>query len=316
MKRLIQTLLGLFVLIWIFHALKMDVTTLYNRLSHPRYLLVDLAVPCLVYFISANRWNLFLRQVGIRENLITLIKLNLMSVFQGLVIPSSQGFDVVRIYYIEKRHPEFRGKAGGTVIIERILGFAILCLLSLFFSLFNKTLPNKDQIVTVISIISISLFACLLVMFNKKLCLYLPSLYEKHKRLNRFLSYISKVHIALVSFQYKKILLSSVVLILLFQFLTILSVCFVFNAYGCFISIFTHIIIYPIISILSMVPITFSGIGMREGFFVFFYSQLGVPADICVIVSLVNYLIIVLLPAIIGFILYMADILKKERTIL
>ena len=228
---------------------------------------------------------------------------------------SSQGQDVIRIYHIEKRHPLKRGIAGSTIIIERMIGFVILCLLSLFFSLYSKDISNQSQVLIIILGITFFLFLIIALLLNKRLHNILSNKKITNKYLSKVFSYFNKMHKAIAYFPYRKILFSSVILILLFQLSTIVSVFLIFKAYGFDIPLYQHISLYPIISILSMIPITISGWGIREGFFVYFYSHIGVPADIAIGVSIINYMIIVLLPAMIGGILYLLSIFKKEKTI-
>lgn len=51
---------------------------------------------------------------------------------------------------------------------------------------------------------------------------------------------------------------------------------------------------------LTVVPLTVSGFGVREGAFVFFYSLVGVPAEVAVGVSLLTYLLVIGVPSLLG----------------
>ena len=117
----------------------------------------------------------------------------------------------------------------------------------------------------------------------------------------------------IVFFPYKKNMVSTILLILCFQISTILSVYLLFKVYGVDLPLSTHLALYPIISILSMLPITISGFGIREGLFVAFYTSLGVRPDIAVSVSLMNYIILILLPALIGGGIYVIDVFKIKK---
>lgn len=69
----------------------------------------------------------------------------------------------------------------------------------------------------------------------------------------------------------------------------------------------------PLIYILSMIPLSISGLGIREGFFVYFYGLIGVEPSIVIAVSLINYLILSVVPALIGGIIYIfSDIGIKD----
>lgn len=277
-----------------------------------RYIFIALVIPLFIIpIISSNRWRLFLHYVGVDETAVTLMKINFISMFQGLILPSSQGFDVLRIINIETKHPEQRGKVGSTIIIERMIGFVVLCFLSLIFSIIVD-IPNKGKVLVLIGGITIVLMIIVTLLLNKRVNSYLSEIQFKNQLLNRCYQYFNNFATSLTYFPYKKVLFSSVFLILLFQLSTILSVSLIFKAYGVCILFPTHISLYPIISLLSLVPITIGGFGIREGFFVYFYSQLGVPAEIAVSVSLMNYVVLSIVPALMGSILYIIDIFKKK----
>jgi glycosyltransferase 2 family protein len=313
MKKILKLSVTVIILIFIIWQFDIDFSKIYEELKNEKYLWFSLSIPFLLQFISANRWKLFLHQLEIHESTTSLIKVNCISMFQGLILPSSQGFDILRLFKIEKRHPDKRGSAGSTVLIERMFGFVILCLLSFIFSIINPELPNQKYVILVIGLITLFLFLIIFTLMNEKIRIFISTREFSNKYLKVCLSYFDKMHLAIANFPYQKILLSSTLLILLFQFATIVNVYFVFKAYGFDIPLYFHISLYPIISILSMIPITISGLGVREGFFVFFYNQLGVPAEMAVIISLLNYLLLIGVPAILGVLFYLIDLFYSEK---
>jgi uncharacterized membrane protein YbhN (UPF0104 family) len=62
-----------------------------------------------------------------------------------------------------------------------------------------------------------------------------------------------------------------------------------------------------------MIPITFSGLGLREGVFIYFYNLVGVASEKALIASLLTFLIQIILTAIIGCFLLLID---KKRDFL
>jgi glycosyltransferase 2 family protein len=68
-----------------------------------------------------------------------------------------------------------------------------------------------------------------------------------------------------------------------------------------------NLLLYPLIGLLTVVPVTVSGFGVREGAFVFFYSLVGVPSEVAVGVSLLNYLLVIGVPALLGGLLLLFD---------
>ncbi|SDA27911.1 hypothetical protein SAMN05216315_13531 [Nitrosospira sp. Nsp18] len=56
-----------------------------------------------------------------------------------------------------------------------------------------------------------------------------------------------------------------------------------------------------------LVPVTVSGFGVREVACVFFYSLVGVPSEVAVGVSLLNYLLVIGARALLGGLLLLFD---------
>lgn len=312
LKKLLKILLTFFILIFVFRHFDFKLKTLFSNIVDFRYLYIALLIPFFNLYIAANRWKLFLNMLGIFQSIRSLVKIHSISIFQGLILPSSQGQDLIRIIKIEQLHPDKRGSAGSTIIIERIFGFVILCLLSLIFSFFSAELPNQKQVIIIIASITFFLFTAIAIILNKNLFHHFANKSFSNKYVQKIYSYLEKMHKALVFFPYSKVFISSVLLILLFQFSIIFNVFLIFKAYGFDIPLSQHLTLYPIISIISMVPLTISGLGIREGFFVYFYSFLNVPADTAIGISLINYSILVLLPAFIGAFLYLNDVIFKK----
>ena len=111
-------------------------------------------------------------------------------------------------------------------------------------------------------------------------------------------------------FPIKKSLKYTIPLILAFQFSTIVCGYLVFLAFAVDLPFYNHLAILPLIQIISIIPVSISGFGIREGSFVYFYRILGVNENIAFFASLLYFSLLVLTPALIGMILYLVD--KKE----
>jgi hypothetical protein len=312
---LLKLLLAAGLLVFLFRQFGVRVTGLVGGIRDWHYVLAACALSVTVVpFLSASRWQLFLRVAGIDETVGALWRINWISMFHGLLLPSSQGFDLLRIYHIERRHPDQRGLAGGTVLIERMLGLALLCVLSLstlrFVADSQAFVPLAS---TVVAVTAATAAAMALVLSERTHGLYAGRRFA-NPWLDRVFAYLSSLHGAIAKFPYRRVLASSLVLIVCFQLCTVASVYLLFRAYGYEIPLVQHVALYPAIAILSMVPITVGGLGVREGFFVYFYSRLGVPADVAIGVSIFNFAVLLLLPALLGGLLHLWETLTGQRS--
>ncbi len=313
LKKTLKLALTIALLAFLSRQFSIKASALVLGVSDWRYLGVAVLLPfTIVPLISVNRWKLFLGQLNIHERFLSLWRINCISIFQGLVLPSANGSDLLRVYYIERRHPEVRGRAGSTVFIERMIGLVVLCLFSLAALPFVATSADFIPIIMVVGGVSAACLAAIVVVLHPGLHSLYAGRRSPHVALNRVLAYVDTFHGAVVTFPYRKILLSSVCLISGFQLALIANLYLVFRAYGHNIPFVQHLALYPIICVISMVPITIGGFGLREGVFVYFYSFIGVPAEAAVCASILNYVILNLSPAALGGLLCLWDSLRGK----
>ena len=318
MKRVLINILkatvGLGILSILCRRFSVSFSAFHSGLVNPLFLILASFLPLSVIpFVSINRWKMFLSETGIRERFWPLWKINLVSTFQGLVLPSTQGVDAFRMYHIAKRHPEGVGGAAGSVLIERMIGVLVWCGIALVgLPLVLRHVETKWSIaIAVIGFSVAAVIGSLLVVSPRFHRLY-AGRRPKMKVLAKVIGFLDKTHETLVTFPYRKVLLSSIGLIIVYQFCSITCVWLLFNAYGVSLPLYMHMAFYPVIAIIAMMPVTIGGFGVREGAFAYFYSLVGVPAETSVCVSVANYVVLCLLPAALGALLWLWDLIERR----
>lgn len=279
-----------------------------KQVKNYNYLLLSFFIPCFINpVISNNRWKLFLSVQGVRKSFMSLVKISFVSLFLGLLLPATSGSDAIRIYYIEKNNKVYRGAGSASVIMERLLGFILLTFLGSIGSIISIFFGVSYLLF--LSIFAVHVFLLLIYITLKNQTLYkkFSSLKMGNKKAIRILQFIDDSYKALVQFKFDKIIFTSILLILLFQLSTIICASLIFKAFNINVSFYYHLALMPVIQVLSIIPISISGFGLREGGFVFFYGLIGVDGSISLLVSLLYYTILVLTPALIGMIFYITD---------
>jgi len=249
--------------------------------------------------ILNNRTKLLLKLAGIRESFWSLMRITYISTFFGALLPSSNGLDAVRMYLIERRHPEFRGKGGAAVLMERIMGITLLCVIA-FISLFFVDSSISHEVRTPVFITLAVVMVFLFILFSRWLFTRISSLLVRFKWMQPVLRYCDSLLSTLFVLKFNPRVLLSLPLIAALQLSNIFLVYLLFLSFGMEISLLTHLLFIPIISILSMVPISVSGFGVREGAFAYFYHTVGVEVEWAVTVSVLYFFILIGLPALIG----------------
>jgi glycosyltransferase 2 family protein len=311
---LLKLIFAILICVFLAKILDIQLASLIDGIKAWQYLALAAGIPLtLSSFFSISRWQVFLRLNSIDETLPSLWKMSLVSQFQGLFFPSSQGGDAFRMLHIEQRHPDKRGAAGSTVIIERMMGLLVLCALTLCALPFLPSSDNYTSLIITVLIISCVAIGAQLLFSSRKIHGLYSHLTFHSSLLSRLFGYIEKLHASTINFPYQRALQSSLPYIFCYQISLISVVYLVFRAYGYDIPFVQHFALYPVIAILTMVPLTIGGLGVREGFFVYFYGLLGVPANVAVGASLANYTLMVLIPAACGGIIYLWDTLRDNR---
>ncbi|MEA2104721.1 MAG: lysylphosphatidylglycerol synthase transmembrane domain-containing protein [Candidatus Cloacimonadota bacterium] len=308
-----QILISVCLLIFIFRKFHISLIGNLAEMFAPFWLIMSFILAIFVIpFLAAWRWKILLHFSQITEKFTQLLKINFISIFWGIILPSADGFAAIRLYLIEKRHKQNPGKAGCTIIAEKIFGFLLLCIIGIAFSFsLEKTKEITVSRIILTAIIFILIF--LFLIFSSKSWQSKFSIgLKKIKFFRKPISYLLSLHNSFVRIPTGKILIHVLPIIFIFQVCTILSVYFIFRSFGVNLPFTTHLALVPIIQIISLIPVTISGFGIREGAFVFFYRTIGISPSIAFSVSIINFLILTGVPAIIGGMWSISSQIRKK----
>lgn len=305
---LVKLGLTLALLLALFHLLELSVVSMLERLSQVGFVALAALLPLtLIPWVAANRWGYLLGLSGIRERMAVLWGFHWKAAFLGLFLPGSQGMDFFRILFIERRHPSSRGVAGSTVVIERMIGFVLLGLFALLALPFVYDGERFRPVLALVLAINGGLFVLVLMVFLVRWRAPEASESGIARVIWRAVRYLHRLHQAVQGFPYRRGLLPTVVWIGAFQLSLVAVVHLLFLAFDQPVPFVQNLLLYPLIGILTVVPVTVGGLGVREGAFVFFYSLVGVPAEVAVGVSLLTYLLVIGVPAMLGGLLLLFD---------
>ena len=201
--------------------------------------------------------------------------------------PGIVGGDLLRVYYLTKAGLEWK-KATFSVFLDRALGLAgILTLLVVFTFFFGGFLPVK--LLWFVRILFLLGFAGFLIIFYYNLKKTPRELLNPLKPLTFLKAYLLGITIQLI---------------FLGQFV------FLGKALSLPVPLRYYLVIIPIVSFLSALPISISGLGVREGSLSFFFSLLNYPLEYGVSLGLLGYSLI-LFGSIPGLYFYLKE--KREK---
>jgi uncharacterized protein (TIRG00374 family) len=254
------------------------------RNINPFYLILIIIFFFLYYLIFSIRWNFLLKAQKINITPGRSYLYILVSFFFNNFLPSGLGMDMIRSAYAGGRG-NFE-KALGASIMERILGMMGMVLIGItaIFSL-NTSFAK-------FSILYVSMILLIILVYYLLTSLKVSWLKEKLLSIT-FLNLGNSIKEFYKAFKiYKnkrKTLAIGIGYSVLVQAVIILINYFIAKGLSISIPIFALIAYIPIITVISLIPITINGLGLREAAYVHFFCLLNISESQAMSLSLVFF---------------------------
>ena len=276
MKQFINTLIRILLTVLILAVIfaKIDFQSTISVISNSNFVFILLSFMTLFIFsyILALRWQMVLKLYGFNVSIFRSFKIYMIGLFFGNFLPSTVGTDVIRGIYISDKDKRISDVIS-SILIERWIGllgilFYIIIVPMIFFSRVELKyfLP--------ISITGLLLSAVFFIAIsNDKVFLFFSGVFSKIK----FLKLGEKMNSLFASLRlikdHKKQLVINLLLSFMIQVVFVFTNYFIVLSQGLSISLTDLIIYIPFISLISMIPITINGLGLREWAYMTFFSS-------------------------------------------
>lgn len=245
-------------------------------------------------WISAYRWQLFLVAEGASVSVYRLFKFYMVGMFLNNFIPGGLGGDIVKGYRLHQtiNNPNL---AIVSVFLERLTGLVGLTVLAVAVSPFN--LVKLQSQTALLAVAGSALFLLLLM-----LVIWCPPM----ARLNLWLSKklfpkalgekIAQLYMALYSFRnHRRTLLGATAVSTVLQLMFAIYYALAAKALHIDVDPIYFILFLPAITIVTMVPLSIGGLGIREGVMIGLFGSVGVSSADVLSISLSVYSINLLL---------------------
>ncbi len=237
-------------------------------------------------FISTFRWGLFLPEVlGFRK----LFSLYMIGSFFNTILPGIIGGDAVKAFYLY----QVTGKGGlalASIFMDRYLGFVMLMIMCTIAFPFGYKYLEGSRIEWMLPLIILALIITSLLIFGLRLA-------KRIKILSEFYDYFH-------FYRGKKDVIGKALIIsAIVQLSGILAIYILAIGMGKPIPFLACLIFIPLIVIFTMIPISISGIGVREGGFILLFSLIGVEPGVATALS-ISWFLSTVSGNLVGFIEY------------
>ena len=268
----------------------------------PGAAMMSLAVILIQVLPAALRWTAVLDTIGSPLKLSRASRYIFIGLFFNQALPSSLGGDAVRIYLIHRDGMPLRHAANG-IILERAATIAAMVVLLIVLAPFF--LPELDQPAQYWTLISLAalFFLCLLGWGSILLVDRLPERTGQW----RVVSAIRKLaDDACKSFGAPAPLVRILGWGIICHVVVAISVYFIAMGLGIKLSMLQCQFLVPLANLISMLPFTIAGWGLREGAMVILLGMVGVAPENALGISIL-YGIVVLISGLPGGILWFAE---------
>ncbi len=262
------------------------------REMDPRYFIASSLIYLLTLCLSALRWRVLLRG---GHPFGRLFSLYLMGSFFNHLLPGVVGGDAVKAYYLY-RDTQQGGRSLASVFMDRYVGFFAL----LAIGMISGAAAFRDLAEVGMEWVTPLLFAGFLA---GSLAVFGLRIGRRFAAIANFYDYFHEV------IRDPKVLGKAFLFSLAIQTLSILEIYIIARGIGQHPSFPALFVFVPIILTITVVPVSISGLGVRESAFVVLFGLTGIPAGASATISFLWYLSLAV-PSLLGLIEYF----RRPRT--
>lgn len=245
----------------------------------------------IIFLIKAIKWGILLKSININIKLIEIFKITLIGAFYGIITPAKIG-DFLKCYHIELSKSEVIS----TILWDRIIDIGVLILLS---NVSVFLLFRDRPIIYTILFLTVIFIVVFLLITNQKIITFFANLLKIPEGAQKnFIDKMTEIR------RNKKTILNVFAWTICFYIVVMVISLSILRSFDPRIEL-SIVFFVPMIILVANVPITISGLGLREYVAIFCFTTVNQPIAIGFTFSLALFIITDLFPGIIGYILHL-----------
>ncbi len=274
-KFLLKLSASVLILLILFKHIKPENVIETIRHTNIFFILIAIFFQLMSTTAASKRWHTLMSAIGFKEPLTFYIKSYFKATFFNQVLPGSVSGDILKIIDL-KRQGYRTGVSLTGVLLDRITGLFALTLVNLIALLSGHILPPKiHRTIEIISFLGtvgffiIPTFKKLSFLKTTKALSIIPELSLNAENLIKHKSFIGIIIISVIV-----------------HICTFLDLFFLSKAVGLSIDFFAFFVIIPPVVLLTIIPISLAGWGVRESAMVLLFGLTGISKSAILSVSI------------------------------
>lgn len=264
-----------------------DIASFFRQLSHlePHFILYALLFYSCLQWLSCIRWQIVLAPSGHRLATWQLMGSYFAGMFLNIFLPGAVGGDAYRVLQVSRRTQD--SEIGlVSVFLERFTGLVALSLMGILgvVPLF-KLIDRWDIILLFLGCVGALAGGTLLIASPGLLRWLSPGLNRLH--LEKLVTRVAKIQALLYQFiQHRRALFLSITLSLILQISIVFYHYLLAQQLGIAVTFLELLVFVPIVVVITMLPISLGGIGIKEGLWIYLFTQVGQTAEAALLFSI------------------------------
>jgi len=279
-----RVVLALGLLVWLFSKVNLDQALRVLKTFNGLWLLLGLCLYFGFVLVSTWRWKILLDVQGLGFSFWQLLRFYFIALLFNNLLPTTIGGDVMRVVYTMEG--EKRATAFSATFVDRMVGFVGLFAFALFVSLYLFLTHRQSQffIFSLVGLVILLVLAGFL--FSMRVYQFLSRLLRRI-RILKLGERLDRIYEATTRYRHHKAALGTSLLLSVVIQSVIALFWFVINLGAAGIPEVAYFFLYiPVIGVISMIPVTPGGLGLREASFFTLFTRVGLSNDKAVGIAL------------------------------
>jgi len=306
-KKFIRIVISIAIILYLLSKISFSEIRGMIQSSRLDYLVLAFSFIIIGIFISTFKWKLLLSTKTIKARYIELVRFYFIGMFFNSIMPSSIGGDVIRGYESSKEYGN-KSKVFSSIFMERFTGLiALISFAVVGLSLEISKFCFTGVVLILLVLIGVTVSIAILIYDKKNIkffkCLYLPvlNLFERFDLKDKSEEFYDAVN---EYKNYKSVILISLLLAFVFQFISISYTYILSLSLDININFIYFFIFVPIITCITMIPVSVGGLGIREVSYMYLFTKVGMTISEAFMVSIMRFFL-ALVVSLIGGLIYL-----------
>lgn len=309
--KIIYRLVGGFIFIFI--IIRLDFKNIFNIFQDVKigYMLIAVVFSVVHFVFKASRWNSLLKLQKIHCPAYEAWKIYMSAVYIGLITPGRVG-EMAKVFYLKNKYNTLPyGRILTSVLLDRFLDIILIFIFSLFG--IAAYFPQYLLVIS-LSLVGILFFSAVFYFRKNFSNTFLNSIFTKliPKSFKEELKFqVNEFILGCKDFKHREIVYPIMYLIIayFFFYLQAYLICIGLNIH---ISILYLVVAFSTACLLSLLPISIAGIGIRDATLIVFFSRVNLTSEAAISFSVI-YLCVFSVSALIGFFTYLGISFGKDN---